>query len=94
MALPIISHSNTCSTSAPANDVDPLTRQFAGDVLDPVASQANAGPDAIDPLVAAGDRDFRSISRFATDRSNLDHPFGDLWYLLLKQSLHQLGLGA
>jgi hypothetical protein len=74
----------------PADDVDPLAAELLDDVLDAVAADADAGTDAVDPVVGTDHRHLAAVAGLAGDRPDLDHPVGDLGDLLLEQPLHEL----
>ncbi len=77
-----------------ADDVDPFAGQFVDDVLDAVAADADAGPDAIDPLVGAADGHFGAVAGLAGNGTDFDHALGDFGDFLLEKPQDQVRLGA
>ena len=59
---------------APTHNVDPLTSQFASDILDPISSHSNASADAINTLIRAAHRHLAAIAWLSTDGVDTNHP--------------------
>ena len=64
--------------------------KFVDDVLDAIAAHADAGSDAIDPLIRAAHGHLAAIARLAGDGPDFDHAVGDFGNLLLEQPLDQV----
>jgi len=98
----------TCSTSGrlkgvgnenfevvvPADDVDTFAGQFVDNVFDAVATDADAGTDAIDPLVATADRDLRAVAGLSRHGAHFDDSIDNFGNLLLEQTLNELRSGS
>nr|AUN35879.1 hypothetical protein [uncultured bacterium] len=78
----------------PSHDIDSFAGQFIDDALDARAANADAGTDAIDLAVEAGDRDFRTISGFARQRPDFDNVFGNFGNFDFEQPPHEFWMRA
>ena len=77
----------------PADDVDAFAAQLIDDVLDAAAAHADAGADAIDLQVDAGDGDLGAIAGLAGQGLDLDGAVGDLRDLVLEEPADEVGMG-
>src|SRR6185437_1825183 len=76
------------------NNVYFFAAQLANDGLDAHALHADAGADRVHVLIAAFDRDFGALSRFAGDGTDLDGAIVNFGHFHFKKALHQGGIGA
>ena len=74
----------------PSNDIDSFAGEFLDDVLDPRATDTDAGTDAIDLVVVAGNGDLRTVAGFAGQRLDFDDPFGDFRNFTFEEPLDEI----
>src|SRR5262245_2240394 len=70
----------------PAEQVDALSIKPVNDVLDAVATDADADPDAIHPRVPAEQGQLAAVAWLACDGLDLDCPRSDLGHLFCKEA--------
>jgi len=78
----------------PADDVHLFIIQFADDVLDPLAAQADARADRVHFFVRTPDRDLCSITGFARDAPDFNGAIGDFAHFQFKKAAHKIRMTA
>ncbi len=78
----------------PADNIDALAAQFVDDRFDPAAANADAGADAIDFHIDAGDGNLGPVAGLARHSANLDGAVLNFGNLLLEQATYEVGVAA